>query len=111
MLRERGDPVVRARVELALEEGEACWCPQVRLELWNGAGGDRKKKILRRFERTLPGLPVDDEVWESSMDLARRARTRGVTMSSSDLLIAACARRHGADLETSDADFENLGAI
>ncbi len=60
---------------------------------------------------TLPELPVDDEVWESSMDLARRARTQGVTLSSSDLLIAACARKHGADLETSDRDFENLGAI
>jgi predicted nucleic acid-binding protein len=111
MLRERGNPVVRARVEPALREGEACWCPQVRLELWNGAGGDREKKILRGFEMTLPELPVDDEVWESSMDLARRARTQGGTLSSSDLLIAARARRHGAELETSDRDFENLGAI
>jgi hypothetical protein len=25
----------------------------IRLELWNGAGGDRAKKVLRDFERLL----------------------------------------------------------
>ena len=41
-LRPDGDAVVRARVSQALREGEACWCDMVRLELWNGAGGERK---------------------------------------------------------------------
>jgi hypothetical protein len=30
------------------------------LELWNGAGGDRDKKVLRDFERLLPELVIDD---------------------------------------------------
>ena len=41
-LRPDGDAVVRARVSQALREGEACWCDMVRLELWTGAGGERK---------------------------------------------------------------------
>ena len=37
-----------------LAAGTARWCTVVRLELWNGAGGDREKKVLREFERLNP---------------------------------------------------------
>jgi predicted nucleic acid-binding protein len=110
-LRPNGDPLVRARVEAALTGGEAAWCPLVRLELWNGAAGDREKKILRDFEAVLPELRIDDDVWASAYDLARRARAAGVSVPATDLLIAACARRHGAELETADSDFERLATI
>jgi predicted nucleic acid-binding protein len=110
-LRPTGDPVVRARVEAALSAGEACWCPLVRLELWNGAAGDRDRKILRDFESVLPELPIDDAVWASADELARRARAAGISVPATDILIAACARRHGALLETADADFDRLAAV
>jgi len=110
-LRPTGDPVVRARVEAALTAGEACWCPLVRLELWNGAAGDRDRKILRDFESVLPELAIDDEVWTTACDLARRARAAGVSVPATDILIAACARRHGAELETADSDFEQLVVV
>ncbi len=109
-LRPNGDPEVRARVEAALTAGEACWCPLVRLELWNGAAGDRDRKSLRDFEAVLPELPIDDEVWSGAYELARRARSAGVSVPATDMLIAACARRHGAELETADSDFERLAA-
>jgi predicted nucleic acid-binding protein len=105
-LRPSGDPVVRGRVEAALTAGEACWCPLVRLELWNGAAGDRDRRILRDFESVLPDLAMDDAVWTRARELARRARAAGVSVPATDLLIAACARRHGAELESADADFE-----
>jgi predicted nucleic acid-binding protein len=107
-LRPTGDPVVRARVESALRNGDACWCPLVRLELWNGTAGDRDRKILREFEAVLPELGIDDEVWSGARELARRARSVGVSVPATDILIAACARRHGAELETADSDFELL---
>lgn len=110
-LRPNGDPAVRARVDAALRNGDACWCPLVRLELWNGAAGDRDRKILREFESVLPELPIDDEVWSGARELARRARSVGVSVPATDILIAACARRHGAELETADADFERLASV
>ena len=110
-LRSTGDPVVRARVEAALTAGEACWCPLVRLELWNGAAGDRDRRILRDFESVLPELSIDDDVWASAYHLARRARAAGVSVPATDILIAACARRYGAGLETADSDFERLTAV
>lgn len=108
LLRPQGDPAVRTRVERALQAGEACWCPIVRLELWNGAGGEREKKALRDFERLLPELEIDDGVWRGAYELARKARSGGVSIPATDLLIAACAKRHDADLEHSDSDFTHL---
>lgn len=111
MLRPGGDPSVRARVEAALASGQARWCPPVQLELWNGARGDYERTILRAFARTLPELPIDDEVWKAAYALARRARARGVTVPAVDIIIAACALRHGTALESSDADFELLASV
>jgi predicted nucleic acid-binding protein len=110
-LRPSGDPVVRARVADALTTGEACWCALVRLELWNGASGDRDRRILRDFEAVLPELPIDDEVWTAAYELARCARAAGVSVPATDVLIMACARRHGAELETADSDLERLTAV
>lgn len=107
-LRPEGDRDARVRVESALRAGTACWCPLVRLELWNGAGGERERKVLREFERVLPELAIDEAVWSGARDLARRCRAAGVTVPATDILIAACARHHGARLEHSDADFDAI---
>ena len=111
LLRPNGDPAARSRVEAALKAGEACWCPIVQLELWNGARGDREKRVLRDFAAVLPDLAIDEGVWRAAYDLARRARSQGVTVPAADVTIAACARVHGVALESSDADFQRLRRI
>ena len=111
LLRPDGDPEIRSRVEAALRSGDACWCPIVQLELWNGAQGGREQQVLRRFAEVLPVLPMDEDVWSVAYDLARRARSRGVTVPATDVAIAACARRHGARLESADRDFELLAGV
>ena len=111
LLRPDGDPEFRSRVEAALRSGDACWCPIVQLELWNGARGGREQQVLRRFAEVLPALPMDEDVWPVAYDLARRARSRGVTVPATDVAIAACARRHGARLESADRDFELLASV
>lgn len=110
-LRPDGDATVRGRVTAALQAGTACWCPLVRLELWNGAGGDREKKTLREFERFLPELAITAEVWQRACDMARQCRTAGTTVPATDLLIDACARHHGATLEQADDDFDRIAAV
>jgi predicted nucleic acid-binding protein len=110
-LRPDGDGDVRGRVEAALRTGTARWCPLVRLELSNGAGGERERKVLREFERVIPELVIDAEVWGDACDLARRCRAAGVTVPATDILIAACARHHGALLEHADADFDAIARV
>lgn len=111
LLRPDGDPVVSSRVQDALLTGRACWCPIVRLELWNGARGDHERRALLAFAAALPELPVNDDVWRAAYELASRARRRGVTAPATDILIASCAEQHGAALETADSDFDLLASL
>jgi predicted nucleic acid-binding protein len=110
-LRPDGNPASRSRVEALLLAGTACWCPIVRLELWNGAGGDREKKVLREFERLLPELTMTADVWNEAYDLARRCRSAGVTVPATNLLITACSRCHAAAIEQSDSDFDQIFTV
>ena len=110
-LRPHGDPRVRARVERSLRSGEACWCPLIQLELWNGARGKRERKVLREFARVLPELSIDREVWTRAYELATGARERGTAVPATDVLIAACALRHGTGLESADSDSDHLTTV
>lgn len=110
-LRPDGRADVRDRVQSLLEVGAATWCPLVRLELWNGAGGDRERRVLRQFEKRIPELSITPEVWDEACDLARRCRSAGVTVPATDVVIAACAWHHGAGLEHADADFDRIAAV
>ena len=83
----------------------------MQLELWKGARGGPEQRVLRRFAAVLPDLPIDAMVWSTAYDLARRARGRGLTVPAADVLIAGCAHRHGAALESADKDFERLGGL
>ncbi len=110
-LRPQGDGPVRNRVENALINGEACWCPLVRLELWNGARGQKEQRVLKEFGQIIPELPINDEVWQRAVDMARIARARGITVPATDILIAACARQHDAAIEAADSDFDLIAPI
>ena len=111
MLRESGREDVRERVNAHLRNGDACLVPMVRLELWNGARGDRERKVLREFERSLPELEMSAQVWGEACELARRARAAGLTVPTADILIAACARHHGAGIEAADMHLSELARV
>ena len=50
---------------------------------------------------------VQLELW----NVAGGARAQGVTVPAADVAIAACARRHGASLESADSDLELLAGV
>jgi len=107
-LRESGNEVVRQRVARLMDLGEATWCEAIRLELWNGARGHAEQSRLKDFDAELPRLPIDEPTWELACSIARKARQAGLTIPAIDLLIFACARRHGAAIEHSDEHFKHL---
>lgn len=110
-MRARGDDAVRANVATVVRDGRACLCDQVRLELWNGIGGDAERRWLLRLEGTLETVPTDERVWEAARDLARLARARAVSVPAPDLVIAACARVHGLEVLHRDTHFDRLAAL
>ena len=106
-----GYTAVAARVHALLASGDAAWCPLIKLELWNRARGQHEQRVLSDMERDLPELEISQEVWLLAYDLARGARRQGKIVPASDILIAACARHHGVELEHADSHFEVLAAI
>jgi len=110
-LRRAGDLGIRARVKSLMESGEAAWCPPIRLELWNGVGGEVDRRNLRLLEDVLTELPITAEVWQQAFNLADRCRRAGKTVPMQDVLIGACARYHHVSIEHNDAHFLWLMAL
>lgn len=107
-IRRRGNPEVKERVNALLTSGQAGWCAVVRIELWAGVGSDAEREALRSYEQVVPEYGVTPEVWSLACVLADRARHAGQFFSSADLVIAACARHHGVELEHADPHFDAL---
>ena len=107
-LRKSGDAAKRDRVNALWKNGEAAWCPVVRLELWRGVTNDAERKTLRRYEALLPDYEISADVWTRSIQLADRARASGVTVPLADLLIFACAKVHGLEIAHDDTHFDEL---
>jgi len=106
--RPEGNVLIRERVQTALETGEAVWCDMVKLELWNGARGDREKRVLRELESAVPLVSCTQEVWEEAYRIARAVREKGQTVPATDLLIFACARFHHATILHTDRHLDWL---
>jgi len=110
-LRADGRAEVRVRVAALLEAGCAAWCDLVALELWNGARGSYERKKLRELEESLILLETTAAVWRGARELADRCRKAGRTVPATDLLIAACALAHGAEIEHCDAHLDEVLAL
>ena len=110
-LRAHGDPDTSAEVAAALEDGRAVTCRMVLLELWNGTGGDRDRRAIRKLEETLEVLEIGDGTWLRASALARTCRAAGQTVPPADLLIAACAAEHGAVVLHRDRRFDTIARL
>jgi predicted nucleic acid-binding protein len=109
-MRRRGDAATRNEVYAALRTGRARFCDLVRLELWNGIGGDAEWKWLTELEQSLETVPTDDRIWAEARRLARETRRQGLSLPATDLLIAACSRVHGLETLHRDTHFDRLAA-
>lgn len=109
--RAHGDEQVRGRVDQLIDERLAVTCPLIRLELWNGVRGDAEKKKLRDMENRAPDLDIPAEIWEDACELALQARSKGITVPASDLLIFSCARHYNYEIEACDKHFDLLATL
>jgi predicted nucleic acid-binding protein len=81
------------------------------LELWNGARGEHEKGVLASMSEVLPALAIDGPVWSTAWEMARQACVRGITAPATDILVLACACRHGVLLVHADGHFDLLQAV
>lgn len=82
----------------AIRSGQAVICPVIHVEIWSGIKGKREEAIFREMTELCPSLPMDGDVWQAAASLGRMAHQAGLNCPLADILIVACAKRHGADV-------------
>ena len=99
---------------IVLDRDEVATCLPVMQEVLQGFDDERAFQIAQAAMYALPCIeaPIGRRVFDSAVDLYRRARRAGFTVrSSTDCLIAACALRHGLSIVHCDRDYSTLSRI
>lgn len=100
------DPVA-SLVDDVLRDASAAHCGVVELELRQGLRPEERDDVLALIGATRR-LSTEERDWAAAGDLLASLRRRGMTIPSTDGLIAHLALRHGAALVENDAHFENF---
>ena len=96
------------KVETLVLSGEAAWCDITLVELWHGVRGAKEKRELADMENEIERVSVDAAVWRFASKLALCCREKGITVPTSDIVIAACAVTHKLELEHQDTHFDDI---
>jgi predicted nucleic acid-binding protein len=102
--RAKSPPALKAVIQPWLLDPEACLCEPVAFEILRHATPAEQKQLEAHFA-TFPLVPTPATLWRDAAALGRRCRAKGTTPGSLDLLIAALALHHHAELITFDAVF------
>jgi tRNA(fMet)-specific endonuclease VapC len=97
-----------AALERVLREGRAAICPVIWVELWSGVRSKSEESALKSMRGLCLSLEVDAVTWKRAADLSRVALRQGLTCPLADVLIVACAKRHGAELLHRDKHIDQL---
>jgi predicted nucleic acid-binding protein len=79
----------------------------IAFEILRHATPIESKQLLQQFQ-TLPLLSTPADLWRHAADLGQACRHKNITVGSLDLLIAAIALHHRAEIITFDTDFQKI---
>ncbi len=94
-----------AELRLLLQERQVAVNPLIRLELLSGARTDREYRELADTLSALTELELTPAVWEESSRLGFLLRRRGLTIPTTDIVIASSAVVHRCTLRHQDRHF------
>ena len=107
--REKSPPELKAAIHPWIMDPGACLCEAIAFEVLRHAIPTERKWIEAQFS-TLPLLQSPINLWRDATRLGQRCRDAGINAGSLDLLIAATAIHHDAELITFDSDFSAIAA-
>src|SRR5258708_5838786 len=110
LTRARSPRALKAFIAPHVNDPEACLAEPIAFEVLRHATDEEAVKLPRQFE-TMPLLATPVDLWSRSAELGRSCRRAGLSAGSLDLLIAAVALYHAAELVTFDADFQKIGSL
>lgn len=110
LTRTRSPRTLKAFIASQLDDPEICIAEPIAYEVVRHADDAEVRLLTRQFE-TVPLLSTPAGLWSSGVQLGRACRQRGYTIGSLDLLIAAVAIHHNAEIITFDDDFEQIATV
>jgi len=82
----------------------------IAFEILRHATAAEAKQLARQFQ-TLPILATPPQVWTQATELGQACRRKNIAVGSLDLLIAAIAPHHGAEVVTFDGDYQKIASV
>lgn len=108
--REGSSPAAR-KLDVLLEEGEACICGLIEAELLPGLHTKDRTRV-RALMSGLPCLETAAEIWTDVADIQERSLAQGFgPFSIPDLIVAAVALRHKVPLFSLDKHFLSIARV
>lgn len=113
LARHQTRPQVRQVLDPLLLSREVATCGVVDLEVLYSADSRRTYRATSAYQRGLPRASFDEGCMQRALEvqaaLAERSQHRAVSLP--DLLVAACAERHGLTVLHYDADFDRISKV
>jgi predicted nucleic acid-binding protein len=106
-----GQEVAVRELRELIGEGRVRLIGFVRQEVLSGIRAPTQFERLRTILRAFPDVPLQTADYEAAADASNICRSKGVTVSVVDILIAAVAIERGWSVFTQDTDFERLSQI
>lgn len=103
--RRTGDRALKEKVGALMREGRTAMTWPVWVELHQGARGRREEENLKGWRRASKWLEFDDACWNEAVATSRACLRAGVKLPLGDVLVHACAARHGVELFERDRHF------
>ncbi len=97
---------LRAQVDGLIGDGRVVIAGPVTAELLRGALGEREYEVLSSMCASYPQLPIADHTWQAAGRIGFQLRREGITVPTTDLLIAAVAMEAGATLLHRDRHYD-----
>lgn len=103
--RKNGDEALKDEVAALLRAGRTAMTWPIWVELHQGAKGRREEESLKGWREVSHWLAFDDACWIKASATARACLRAGVNVPLGDVLVHACATRHGVELLERDRHF------
>ena len=109
--RKTGDETLKAELAALLRAGRTAMTWPVWVELHQGARGRREEENLMGWREISHWLEFDDDCWSKAATTARACLQAGVNVPFGDVLVHACAARHGVTLMERDRHFAMIRKV
>ena len=103
-----GNHELKESVKQAIVSGLGVTSPVIILELLLGCRSVEERNALRTKLESLDVLPITQGVWEQAYELGFSLRRKGVTIPTTDLIIAALAIENKSLLLHHDEHYEMI---